>query len=75
MFGDNEATSKRTPSIHMGSDDDLSSFRMEYSSDDLSVSDRSFLQIPHRGKPAHLGKNCGRSFCLMIGPSMTFPWI
>ena len=34
MFGDNEATSKRTLSIHMGSDDDLSSFRMEYSSDD-----------------------------------------
>ena len=50
MFGDNEATSKRTPSIHMGSNDDLSSFRMEYSSDNLSVSDRSSSSDPSSGE-------------------------
>lgn len=41
MSGDSVAKSEHTPSIHMGSDDYLSSPRMEYSSDDLSISDKS----------------------------------
>ena len=41
MSRDSEAMSERTQSIRMGSNDNLSSPRMEYSSDDSLVSDRS----------------------------------
>ena len=41
MFRDIEVTSDRTPSIHIGSDDNLSSHsRLGYSSNILLVSDR-----------------------------------
>ena len=41
MSGDSEATSEHTLSIHMGLDEDMSSPRLEYFSDDSSVSNRS----------------------------------
>lgn len=47
MSRDSEATSDHTPSIRMGSDDDLSSHsRLGYSSDESSVSDRESASDP-----------------------------
>nr|POE53066.1 hypothetical protein CFP56_06919 [Quercus suber]POE82325.1 hypothetical protein CFP56_50296 [Quercus suber] len=46
MFGDSEAMSEHTPSIHIGSDDDMSSPRTMYSSENSSISDRSSSSDP-----------------------------
>ena len=56
MFGDSEATSKHTSSIRMGTDDDLSSPRLEYSSNDSSVSDRSSSSESSSGKASPSGR-------------------
>ena len=51
MFGDSEATSERTPSVRISSDDDLSSHsRLGYSSNNSSVSDRESTSDPSSGK-------------------------
>ena len=51
MFGDSEATSERTPSVRISSDDDLSSHsRLGYSSNNSSVSDRESTSDPSLGK-------------------------
>ena len=55
MFGDSETTSKHTSSIRMGTDDDLSSPRLEYSSDDSSVSDRSSSSESSSGEASPSG--------------------
>lgn len=48
MFGGSEVTSDRTPSVHMGSDNDLSSHsRLKYmASEDSSVSNRKSTSYP-----------------------------
>lgn len=46
MFEDSEATSDRTLSVRMGSDDDLSSPRLESMLKGLLVSDREFASDP-----------------------------
>ena len=53
MSRDSEVTSKHTSSIRMGSNDNLSSPRLKYSSDNLSVSDRSSSSESSLGKLAH----------------------
>ena len=56
MSGDSEATSERTPSIRMGSNNDQSSPRTEYFSNDLSVSDRSLSSNSSLGKASLSGR-------------------
>ena len=56
MSGDSESTSKHTSSIRMGTDDDLSSPRLEYSSDDSSISDRSSSSESSSGEASPSGR-------------------
>ena len=57
MSGDSEATSERTPSVCMSSNNDLSSHsRLEYSSDDLLVSDRESAFDPSLEEASPLGQ-------------------
>ena len=56
MSGDSEVTSKHTSSIRMGTDDDLSSPRLEYSSDDSSISDRSSSSESSSGEASPSGR-------------------
>ena len=56
MSGDSEAMSERTRSIRMGSNDNLSSPRTEYSSDDSLVSDRSSSLESSSGEASPLGR-------------------
>ena len=56
MPGDSEAMSERTRSIRMGSNDNLSSPRTEYSSDDSLVSDRSSSLESSSGEASPLGR-------------------
>ena len=56
MFGDSELISERAPSICMGSDDDLSSPRPKYSSDDSLVSDRSSFSESSLGEASSSGR-------------------
>ena len=46
MYGDSEATSDHTPSVHMGLNNDLSSPRLESTSEGLSVSNRESASDP-----------------------------
>ena len=56
MSRDSKAMSEHTPSIRIGSDDDISSPRMMYSSDDLSVSDKSLSSDPSSGDASLSGR-------------------
>nr|POF22775.1 hypothetical protein CFP56_09752 [Quercus suber] len=57
MFGDSEETSERTPSVHISSDEDLSSHsRLEYLSDNSSVSDKESTSDPSLGKASPSGR-------------------
>ena len=56
MSGDSEAMSERTRSIHMGSNDNFSSPRTEYSSDNSLVSNRSLSLESSSGEASPLGQ-------------------
>lgn len=56
MFRDSEARSERTPSIRMGSNDDLSSPRTKYSSDNSLVSDRGSSSKSSSGEASPSGQ-------------------
>ena len=56
MSGDSEAMSERTRSICMGSNDNFSSPRMEYSSDNSLVSDKSSSLESSSGEASPLGR-------------------
>lgn len=46
MSRDSEATSDHTPSVHLGLDDNLSSPRLESTSEGSSISDRELASDP-----------------------------
>ena len=56
MSRDSKAMSEHTPSICIGSDDDISSPRTMYFSDDSSVSDKSSSSDPSSGDASLLGQ-------------------
>ena len=56
MSRDSKAMSEHTPSIRIGLDDDISIPRMMYSSDDLSVSDKSLSSDPSSGDASLSGR-------------------
>lgn len=58
MFGDSEATSERTPSVRMGSDDDLTSqSRLEYISEGSSVFEREPMSNPPSEEASPSGRH------------------
>lgn len=72
MSGDSEATSKRTLSVHIGSDDDQTSqSRVEYLSDGSSVSKRESVFDPSPKEASPLGNVLRRLFLPTTSQFMT----